>query len=314
MKILLSGAVILALWIGGGAYWYTCKIKGLCADSEIGVELSTALSQPARAAPPKPQFNWKIQENGTTLFTFSERPSVKKNLPEIKIPEPAFPAIDSIRAYLLVHPDKYVNVTGSFGMEEKYVGESENLGMARAEIFREMLIAAGIDPNRIRTQSQESKLNFDEDDVGDGGISVEIVSGGKQITEIVETVEAAAEEEKEEKVVDDITNRTLYAGFGEVKFAPDPTLASYAAEVKAYLANHPNAIVHITGHTDNVGNADVNLRFGKWRASKVRSYFVSQGISSKRIQVASKGMSAPIASNDTEEGRAKNRRIVVQIQ
>ena len=65
----------------------------------------------------------------------------------------------------------------------------------------------------------------------------------------------------------------------------------------------------ITGHTDNTGNADQNLRvWGMKRAESLRNYLVDKGVSSDRIHCESKGQLEPIADNATREGRAKNRR------
>jgi OOP family OmpA-OmpF porin len=65
----------------------------------------------------------------------------------------------------------------------------------------------------------------------------------------------------------------------------------------------------IEGHTDNVGNRDANLRLSRARADAVRAYFIAKGIAASRLTSVGLGPDQPIAPNDTEEGRAKNRRI-----
>ena len=67
--------------------------------------------------------------------------------------------------------------------------------------------------------------------------------------------------------------------------------------------------VTITGHTDNVGNADTNLLLSNERAKAVKQYLIGRNIEAARISVAGKGDADPIASNDNEEGRTRNRRI-----
>jgi len=67
----------------------------------------------------------------------------------------------------------------------------------------------------------------------------------------------------------------------------------------------------IEGHTDNVGSEAYNLALSKRRAASVRRYFISKGIPASRISSAGYGEVQPIDTNDTEEGRAKNRRVKI---
>ena len=67
--------------------------------------------------------------------------------------------------------------------------------------------------------------------------------------------------------------------------------------------------VEIEGHTDNVGTDAMNQKLSNDRAKAVRDYLVSKSISSKRLKTVGYGKSKPIASNDSEEGRAQNRRV-----
>lgn len=67
----------------------------------------------------------------------------------------------------------------------------------------------------------------------------------------------------------------------------------------------------IEGHTDNTGGAELNKRISLARANAVLSYFASKGISAKRFTVRGMGQDYPIADNNTEEGKAQNRRVVI---
>lgn len=79
------------------------------------------------------------------------------------------------------------------------------------------------------------------------------------------------------------------------------------------LKDNPNMVIEIAGHTDNVGTAQNNLQLSFSRANSVRSYLVSKGIQPSRISAKGYGQSQPIASNDTEAGKAKNRRTEVRV-
>ena len=75
-----------------------------------------------------------------------------------------------------------------------------------------------------------------------------------------------------------------------------------------------NVFIEIEGHTDNVGNADANKNLGMARAESVRRYLYEQyQIPLHKMNVISYGADKPIASNQTKEGRAKNRRVLIRI-
>ena len=76
-----------------------------------------------------------------------------------------------------------------------------------------------------------------------------------------------------------------------------------------FMVHKKNARVEISGHTDNVGNAKANKTLSGQRAQACRNYIVSKGIDKKRLTAVGFGDERPIAPNDTDEGRQKNRRI-----
>ena len=75
-----------------------------------------------------------------------------------------------------------------------------------------------------------------------------------------------------------------------------------------------SANIEVSGHTDTVGAADSNLDLSRRRAQAVVAYFTAAGIDTARISATGFGQDKPIASNDTSEGRAKNRRIEFQVK
>ncbi len=79
------------------------------------------------------------------------------------------------------------------------------------------------------------------------------------------------------------------------------------------LQDYPDIRIEIVGHTDNEGGEDYNRDLSQRRANAVRDYFVAGGIDESRLSTRGAGQSEPIASNDTEEGRAQNRRTEFKI-
>lgn len=74
------------------------------------------------------------------------------------------------------------------------------------------------------------------------------------------------------------------------------------------METNPSMVIEVGGHTDNVGDDDFNMKLSHERAKSVRQYLVNAGIDSGRIQAKGYGETTPVADNDTEEGRAANRR------
>ncbi len=79
--------------------------------------------------------------------------------------------------------------------------------------------------------------------------------------------------------------------------------------VAEFMTLRKNARIEISGHTDNVGNPKANKTLSQKRADACREYLMIKGVEEDRIQAVGYGDERPIASNDTEEGRQKNRRI-----
>jgi OOP family OmpA-OmpF porin len=84
--------------------------------------------------------------------------------------------------------------------------------------------------------------------------------------------------------------------------------ATLDAAVKV-LTDYPTIKIEISGHTDDVGKRDKNVKLSQDRADAVKAYIVGKGVDGSRIQTRGAGPSEPIADNKTKEGRQKNRRI-----
>ncbi len=79
------------------------------------------------------------------------------------------------------------------------------------------------------------------------------------------------------------------------------------------LKGNPNMTIEIAGHTDNTGDAESNQQLSEERARTVYNYLISKDIDANRLAAAGYGQNRPVDTNDTEEGRAKNRRTAFRI-
>jgi outer membrane protein OmpA-like peptidoglycan-associated protein len=89
----------------------------------------------------------------------------------------------------------------------------------------------------------------------------------------------------------------------------EQTLKDLTAILKAY----PAVNVRLEGHTDSAGAKEANKMLSQNRADAIRVTLVASGVDTKRMETAGWGEEKPIASNDTEEGRAQNRRLEMTV-
>lgn len=84
-------------------------------------------------------------------------------------------------------------------------------------------------------------------------------------------------------------------------------------KILRFLKENPSVRVEISGHTDNTGSPSYNVQLSERRAQSVNNYLVENGVSAERLTRKGYGSQLPIAPNDSEEGRQKNRRIEFKI-
>jgi len=96
-------------------------------------------------------------------------------------------------------------------------------------------------------------------------------------------------------------------------FALDGRSTAELNKLVAFMKINPSAKLELAGHTDNVGNEADNLKLSGNRAKAVYDYLISKGIDKTRLTFKGYGKTQPIADNNTEEGRAKNRRLEAKI-
>jgi Outer membrane protein and related peptidoglycan-associated (lipo)proteins len=99
--------------------------------------------------------------------------------------------------------------------------------------------------------------------------------------------------------------------FDTGKATIQPESEKVLGEVASLLKKNASWRMQIEGHTDNVGAKDANLKLSQQRAEAVRAWLVAKGVPGARLVAKGFGDSKPVVGNDTEEGRAKNRRVTL---
>lgn len=131
----------------------------------------------------------------------------------------------------------------------------------------------------------------------------------KQAKEL-EAIEAAEVERVGEGIKLTFESGILY-GFDSYELTP--ASQESVMELARILNEYPDTNVMVEGHTDNKGSADYNKGLSERRANSVANYLKMQGVDGTRITTRGLGLESPLESNDTEAGRAKNRRVEIAI-
>ena len=79
------------------------------------------------------------------------------------------------------------------------------------------------------------------------------------------------------------------------------------------MTKKKNLVIEIAGHTDNVGKPEANMKLSQGRADAVRNYLIKKGVKPDHVSAKGYGDTSPIATNDTDAGKQRNRRTEVRI-
>ena len=113
------------------------------------------------------------------------------------------------------------------------------------------------------------------------------------------------------------SEREILLAFGNIEFVTGtadlvPGASSGIDLLASYMEKYPDKKVTLEGHTDNTGSAERNMELSQKRADYIRNVLISKGIAANRITAIGYGQSQPVASNSSQAGRQKNRRIDIK--
>ena len=188
--------------------------------------------------------------------------------------------------------DEKLEITGQYRADEDNSTSFENLGLARANEIAKLLKPPLTD-DRIQIRGQLVNAKEAEKTSNFKSVSFRNLKNTAAIQEI-----------------DDMTR--IYFPFNSVERITNPEIETYLNDV-ADRVKRTGERVRLTGHTDNVDSESFNQALGLKRANIVRKYLIDKGVDPSKIISQSKGELQPLGDNSTKEGRAKNRRTVLEI-
>lgn len=299
--LLIVFAILLLLWLLLGSFFQSryCSCGATAAASTAAVVPVVPAIEEEEKISPYPiaiqdeEINFKAGTNENLLFAPNECTYLSP------ISEPLTEVFSDAVQHLQDNAKRILVLTGFYKpSEDNTCTDTKNLGIGRASQVKDMLVAMGAPDAQIRVQSEQKEELITLEDNIIGGVDYHFISGD------IEEVETRLRQ----------NNITLYFDTNQQDLNLNPKQQEYFDDLKFYLQQKTNAKVNVTGFTDDRGEEKYNQRLSRKRAEFVRDYMALHDIDPKQIIAVGKGPSDPIDTNDTREGRAKNRRVEVRIR
>jgi outer membrane protein OmpA-like peptidoglycan-associated protein len=211
--------------------------------------------------------------------------------------------------------------------EERRIAAEREAAAAQAKAQAEAKAAA---------EAAEAKRKSDEEAKRQAELAAAKEAAAKAQADVLKAKEEAAkaEAERAKKAAADLraqlleqfnriletrdTSRGLVVNMGDVlfdfgKYDLRPDAREKLAKLSGIILGHPGLNLAVEGHTDNVGNDEVNQKLSEKRAETVRGYLIEQGLADNTVTSYGFGKTSPVADNSSAAGRQKNRRVEIVV-
>ena len=298
--------IIMTILIGTYFYWKICCSPKCCSHEKSVVKddlEKEVISQDEKTT----QFaGLSLKDNNLNLecdanFNFLNGDFKVLDSSNVCIDE----KIELLKNHLGSNPLDKLKILGYHGAKEDNNSAYSSLGLARSNAIKNYLKSAGIDASQIICEGEEIEdIAFSSDTVnGPNSLSLIHTEGNQETT----NWNKIGEEIKANPLV-------LYFETAKSSISLSEEQKNTFMKIVTYMVNVEGAKCLSTGYTDNDGSNITNNRLGLKRANFAKEYLVKNGLTGSQVIAKSKGKANPIADNNTEEGRAKNRRVVVTIK
>lgn len=283
--------LLLLAWIGAGSYFLSCPT---CNKVEAKPK------EVIPAAPVKEKMVWNVNDGSRFNAGSANHFTFPITSADPNVPAKTQTAFNQVSTYLKGNTDRQLLLTGFYKEDENqsYSGSYDNLGVARAEAIKANLVSNGAPAaNIITTGLSDYSLKFTPKNLLREGVSFNF-RGASDLADIGQRLKAEP--------------YRIYFATGSNQVNMDQALKTYFADLKYYVSQVSDAAIEVSGHTDNVGSLGGNTRLSKRRAAEIKDYMVRQGVRESAItSIVGEGPTKPLATNDTDEGKAKNRRVEI---
>jgi len=287
--------ILATLIIGFFLHWHFCCNED-CTKNAIVDETSQG-----NASAPLP---FKFEDGDITIRSNDNFNFMSSNHAIVQpLSEDLLSCVKEMITHLSKNKDKSINITGFFKEEENNPSNFENLGIARAKAIERFLIEHELSANQISTFGEkDNTLVPDQNDILYGPYEFSV----KNLNDKSKQKNAMKESIMKDPVLIQFSKTKAYAVLNTKQKNKIKALANY-------LNSSDNASCTIVGHTDSAWSDESNMRLGKKRAEFTKRKLLEYNVDRAKIKTISKGETAPIATNKTENGKAQNRRTEVII-
>ena len=212
-------------------------------------------------------------------------------------------SLEKTATYLKAHPDRSLTINGIYGKNETNSSVFPNLGIARANNVKQIFTKLGVPGGQLLTSASLIGTGISWKDVMYNGVNFNF---GKTTNDLAERLAAIKARFNGKPIM-------LYFATGKQEVNVTAQQRQDFSDLVFYLDNVAKSSLEVSGHTDNKGATNVNERLSRKRAEFVRDYLVGNGLGRNRLTAKGFGPAKPIASNNTDDGRSKNRRVEVRL-
>lgn len=302
-KLMYLLGIIITILVGTYFFMKCCSCCGLPTTNTNSVN-STNEEVKTPVEPEATSYPFSLKGNG---FEFSNNDNFNFKSSEFKYQEPLSENVNkgvtALQQYLDKDATNAVTITGYYTGTEENNSAYPNLGIARANAIKNYVVASGVPSSKLNIAGQLIDSMVPKDNIYYGPVAYEPIIAEDNTAQM----DALYLKIKANPLV-------LHFKTGEAAINLTTEQRQKIADISTYLDKVEGAMCTVVGHTDNTGIRTNNINLGLNRANFAKQYLIGNGISSAKINTSSKGPDEPIATNDTEEGKAQNRRTVVTLK
>jgi OOP family OmpA-OmpF porin len=198
----------------------------------------------------------------------------------------------------LININKFnkIDLVGYYAPEEVNSTSYENLGIARAQIFKELLINRGLDSNRVQIFGLLKNVKFQD------------------TLALMHTTDVSASIDMTSSNVQLVSHHGITEIYLPTNFTNEINSEALNNYLSSLVSGSKDSKIYLIGHTDNLGDEDANKSLSLLQANTVKDQLIKFGMPATNIACEGRGSSSPKVNNSTEENRALNRRVEVKVQ